>query len=159
MRPALALSLLSALALIACDDLTSGTEPPDPTFAVTSNEFDKTLEGPVTDDCTGETAIALARLHIVTTSTTDGAGGYHAGFRFNITGKLTFGTETRYVFHQTNTAVVNGKVGEEGTINSTFTLNGQGSVPNEVFQFRLHYTITPTGAVPSDWEWDDLKCQ
>jgi hypothetical protein len=158
MRPTLSLSLLSALALAACGEPTAGSQPADPAFAVTSNEFDKALTGPFTNDCTGEEGIAQARLHVVTTSTDDGAGGFHVGFRFNITGRVTFGT-VGYVFHQTNTDVVNGRVGEEGTINSTFTLIGQGSAPNEVFQFRLHYTIAATGAVPTDWQWGNLKCQ
>jgi hypothetical protein len=46
-----------------------------------------------------------------------------------------------------------------GTIIGTFTLNGQGRAPNEVAQFRLHFTVTPNGAVPTDWEWDALQCR
>ena len=72
---------------------------------------------------------------------------------------MTFGTETRFVFHQTQLFQFNSSVGEMGTIIGTFTLNGQGGAPNEVAQFRLHFTVTPNGAVPTDWEWDALKCR
>jgi hypothetical protein len=159
MRPNHALALLSALAIVACSDPTASAPSANPTFAVTSNEFDKNIVGTVTNDCTGEEGTGIARVHIVTTDGSDGAGGVHGTFHLNVDGKVTFGSETRYVFHQTTEFLFNGQVGEEQTINSVFTLNGQGSAPNEVAQFVLHYTITPDGAVPTDWEWGDLKCQ
>ena len=38
------------------------------------------------------------------------------------------------------------------------TLIGQGSAPNELATFRLHFTITPSGAVTVDFERGDLIC-
>jgi hypothetical protein len=170
MHPKLALALMSALAVAACSDPVASASSADPTLAVTSNDFDKNIGatvtndfdknivGTVTNDCTGEEGTGIARVHIVTTGSNDEAGGAHGTFHLNVDGKVTFGTETRYLFHQTTEFLFNGKLGEEQTINSVFTLNGQGSAPDEVIQFVLHYTITPGGAVPTDWEWGNLKC-
>jgi hypothetical protein len=159
MRLTLALGLLTGLAVAACSEPTTSTQPTEPTLAVTSNDFDKNIEGGVTNDCTGEGAGGTVRVHILTTSTDDGAGGFHGNFHLIANGKVTFGTETRYLFNQTTTVAYNAKVGEEETIITTFTLIGQGGASNEVLQFRLHYTVTPSGAIPTDFEWDNLKCQ
>jgi hypothetical protein len=146
--------------LAACSQPTADTPPEAVSYAVTSNErsTDLAIVGNVTNDCTGEVGTGTGHVHIVTTSTDDGAGGMHGAFHLTAAGKVTFGTETRYVFHQSQLFQFNSKVGEMGTIIGTFTLNGQGGAPNEVFPFRLHFTVTPNGAVPTDWEWDVLKC-
>ena len=160
MRSIYALGLL-ATALAACSDPTADTPAQAASYAITSNmrSTDIDLIGGVTDDCTGELGSATGRLHVITTSTDDGAGGMHGAFNLNAAGKVTFGTETRYVWHQSLLFQFNGKVGETGTIIATFTLIGQGQAPNEVFPSRLHYTITPNGAVPTAWEWDNLQCR
>ena len=160
MRPMFALGLV-AITFAACSDPTAETPSQSPSYAVTSNvrSTDLALIGGVTDDCTGELGNATGRLHIITTSTADGAGGMHGAFNLDAAGTVTFGTETRYVWHQSLLFQFNGRVGETGTIIATFTLIGQGQAPNEVFPFRLHYTITPNGAVPTDWAWGNLQCR
>ena len=156
------LLLWAAVLTVGCDH--SPTQPTDqperPSAAVVTNEHDRTIIGPVTNDCTGEVIFATVNVHTLAATTQDAAGGIHETLHQNLSFAGTSETSgVHYVGHQTFDLAFNAKVGEEQTVQLTFTLIGQGSAPNEVSTFIGHYTLLADGTVTSDFDNFRVRCQ
>jgi hypothetical protein len=159
------LLFLSALALIACEQT-----PVEPvvgvhtTLAAVQQLNDRfEINGTALSDCGGEAVAVTGTYQHLITITSDGAGGFHVNDHQNFTGLQGTGlvSGAHYVAHQIS--VVNFNVsatslGFEVSEPTTFTLIGQGQVPNEVLTMLVHYTVDANGALTSYVDNLRVKC-
>jgi hypothetical protein len=164
MRPTISTNILlavAALAMACSGDPTENSATADqPSLAVIQNEVTQTT-GTATNDCTGEVITATATDHELVTVTEDGAGGFHlkllshvhfAGTS-DITGAKYSGTGS------INQTIFDRGTGHIETLVITFTLIGEGDVPNEVATILFHVTVHPDGTVSSTIDTFRLHCQ
>jgi hypothetical protein len=159
------LSLAAALSLAACDK--APTAPARPTITGASKELVINrrfpINGTALSDCGREAVLVSGTFQRVLTITNDGAGGFHVNDHFDYIGLQGTGviSGNQYVSQQISTvnfSVPGPTVGFEVTQPLTFTLIGQGTVPNEVLTALIHYTVNANGELTTFVDNFRVKC-
>lgn len=115
------------------------------TAAVVENVHDIALSGAVFNPCNGETVTFTGVLHAVARVTFDGSGGFHldANDNIHVTGTGSLGNE--YEGNEEDQDQLNGRVGIEQTMATTFSEISKGSAPNFEVHALIHITVNAKG--------------
>ena len=163
--PAMCLAVLAGALLAGCDQATGPAAPSSavetPSLAVESNERIP-VDGIAYSDCGTEDIAVTGVFHPVSAVTSDGRGGFHLVFHYNLEAKGTSETTgAQYVVQARASVALNipaTSLGSEFNRTDLFTLIGQGTAPNEVFTVRIHFTVDANGIVRSAVDTFRLKC-
>lgn len=115
-------------------------------MAGASNQ-DIPVSGQVTNPCNGETVSFSGIAHFTFNLTFDRAGGFHLVERDNIHVTATGSLGNSYEGNEEDIISLNGRVGVEQTIGSTFSEISLGSAPNFEVHFLQHITVNANGTV------------
>src|SRR5215470_18832576 len=105
------------------------------------------ISGAVFNPCNGETVTFTGIVHVIQAVTFDGAGGFHlvANDDIHVTATGSFGNS--YEGNEEDQFQLNGRVGIEQTVGSTFSEISKGAAPNFEQHFLQHITVNPNGTV------------
>jgi hypothetical protein len=161
--------ILTALAITgllasACDSPTATDDStitaPSFAAAATVTKVPYTISGPI--PCTGEWVEIVGEFQAINQVVTDGSGGFHVTWTWNIkgTGTGSFGNTYRY----THTSPDRINVGADDlpfthTIADHVVAVSKGSAPNFILHFTIHKTINNNGVVTIDKFERDLHCK
>ena len=153
--------LCAAVALLACESPTTPHElsvPGERAAAVVYNIREQVVAG-VINDCTGEGFLFEATFRNLL-EVTENANGFHATHHVSIHGRaVSLATGAEYTVNDVLNLELNTSTGENFTFHDHFMMIGQGGVPNEVWHFQTHYTITPNGDVTASYDHFTVHCQ
>ena len=109
----------------------------------------------------GEMAMLSGYLHILTTSTTDAAGGAHLTTHFQPMGISGVGmiTGDRYQGTGVTRQSVNLTPGTSMTMVNNFRIIGQGRGNNYLVHSTVHLTINANGEVTADVSLSSTECR
>lgn len=163
---AMCLAVLAGASLAGCDPATGPAETSsragNPSMAVGINERIQVLDGVAHSDCGGEDIAVTGIRHLVVAVTSDGKGGFHLVFHYNVDANGTSTTTgAQYVVQARTSFTLNSPattLGYEQTRTDLFTLIGQGTAPNEVLTVVNHITVDANGNVTSTVDTFRLKC-
>jgi hypothetical protein len=153
--------LALAVLLAACEAPTSpmtGTAL-GPSAQVIRNDHFETQTVAI-NDCNGEIIAIDATIHLVTSVTNDGAGGYHVKIHRNVSGSgVNEATGVEYVVSEedNNEYSVSAGASEQTSI-VHFNLVSKGNAPNEVAEVTFHLTITPDGDLVTYHDGTRIDC-
>ena len=164
-RIAVCLVVLAGAPQAGCDQAGSPAAPSPaaeaPSLAVESNERIP-FEGVAHSDCGTEDIAVTGVFHPVSAVTSDGRGGFHLVFHYNLEAKGTSETTGAQNSVQTRASVAQNvpatSLGMEFTRTDLFTFIGQGTAPNEVLTARIHFTVDYNGIVRSSVNDFGLHC-
>jgi hypothetical protein len=120
------------------------------------------FDGIAFSDCGTEAIAVTGTFHPLSAVTSDGSGGFHIVFHYDVEAKGTSqATGVRYVTHAGADFTLNSPattLGFEQTRTDMFTLIGQGPAPNEVLTVLVHITVDANGTVESSVDQFRLRC-
>ena len=105
------------------------------------------ISGAVFNPCNGETVTFTGSVHVIQAVTFDGAGGFHLVENDNIHVTATGSFGNAYEGNEEDQFQLNGRVGIEQTVGSTFSEISKGSAPNFEEHFLQHITVNANGTV------------
>jgi hypothetical protein len=153
--------LCAAMVTLACDSPTTPRSlrvPGNSVAAVVYNVREQTLAG-VINDCTGEGFVFEVTFRNLL-EVTENANGFHATHHVSIHGQaVSLATGATYSVNDVQNLELNASTGENFTFHDHFMMIGKGGVPNEVWSFQTHYTITPSGDVTASYDHFTVHCQ
>ncbi len=131
--------------------------------AVTQNikiPIDQILSGP----CTGEDIELTGELHLLSTLTEDGAGGYHAKYHANYAGVSGVGltTGTKYQINggfNTEYNIAADGFPSETTAVANYGLIAPGKGNNYKGHALFHITVNANGEVTAEIDSFEVECQ
>lgn len=106
-----------------------------------------TFNGAILNPCNGETFTYAGSYHGVFNMTFDGSGGFHLVSHDNIHVAGTGDQGNSYVGDESDNSTLNGRVGIEQTLNTSFSMISQGGAPNFEIHAVTHITVNPNGTV------------
>jgi len=112
---------------------------------VTNADFP--VSGTVFNPCNGETVTFTGIVHVIQAETLDGAGGFHLVENDNIHVTATGSLGNSYEGNEEDQFQLNGRVGIEQTVGSTFSEISKGSATNFEQHFLQHITVNANGTV------------
>lgn len=97
--------------------------------------------------------------HFVEGVTLNGSGGFHMKFhdKIHVTATGDFGNS--YEGNEEDLDQLNGRVGMEQTVSTTFSEISKGSAPNFEQHFLLHITVNANGTVASSIDTFTSSCR
>ena len=109
----------------------------------------------------GEVVILSGNLHILTSVTLDGNGGFHADTHFQPQGISGTGLTSGDKYQGTGVtrSSFNGKVGFENTFVNNFRIIGQGPGNNLLVHQNVHITVHPDGTVTASVDNFKVECK
>jgi len=105
------------------------------------------ISGAVFNPCNGETVTFTGTVHVIQAVTFDGSGGFHLVANDNIHVSATGNFGNSYEGNEEDQFQLNGRVGIEQTVGSTFSEISKGSAPNFEEHFLQHITVNANGTV------------
>ena len=112
---------------------------------VVENVHNIPVNGTVFNPCNGETVTFNGVAHVVASVTLDGSGGFHLDARDNIHVTATGSLGNSYEGNEEDLFQLNGRVGIEQTVSTTFSEISKGAAPNFEIHALLHITVNANG--------------
>lgn len=123
------------------------------------NVHDIPVSGNVINPCNGEDVTFSGVQHFVAFVKLDTSGGFHMKFRDNIHVTGTGDLGNLYEGNEEDLDQLNGRVGVEQTVSTTFSEISKGSAPNFEQHFLQHITVNAEGTVTSSIEKFTSSCR
>jgi predicted small secreted protein len=117
------------------------------------------INGAIINPCNGETFTFTGSFHGVFNVTIDDAGGFHLVMNDNIHVSGTGDQGSSYEGGETDQYILNGRVGVEQTIVTSFTMISKGSAPNFYQHILIHFTVNADGTLTANISTVTASCR
>lgn len=125
-----------------------------------TQHFEGVISATFADACTGENVDAVATVDTDIHAVADGGGGFHVDIHDVFSGRGAGETTgTKYIANQTDSFVLNAKVGLENTAELHFALISQGGSDNLEVHMLLHITVNANGVVTVAFDNVSASCR